>query len=173
MMKSIASSVIRPTNVKREIKGMSNAFVILHRNITSNICSGTHRLPVHGNSIHVISMEDQARVIAKYIHWKATSFHGRFNWSYVGEGNEWWYLSLQTCKMDNESIITNTKSRTTTPPALSSSYPLTVPILVDSNVINEQLSQTSVTYTHIPYDFVVYKYLPTQVHLPLNAQSND
>jgi uncharacterized protein (DUF2249 family) len=62
--------------------------------------AGTHRPPVHGNSTHVICAKDQAHVIAKYIHWKATSFHGRFNWSYVGEGKECWYLSLQTCRMD-------------------------------------------------------------------------
>jgi hypothetical protein len=74
--------------------------------------------------------------------------------------------------MFKESIITNTQSRTT-PPALSSSQPLTVTILVDGNIINEQLFQTSVTYTQAPHDFVVYKYLPTQVNLPLNAQSND
>jgi hypothetical protein len=40
-------------------------------------------------------------------------------------------------------------------------------------IIKEQLFQASVTYTQAPHDFVVYKYLPTQVHLPLNARSND
>jgi len=45
------------------------------------------------------------------------------------------------------SIVTNTQTRTTIPPALSSSQPLTVMILVDGNTINEQLFQTSVTYT--------------------------
>lgn len=75
--------------------------------------------------------------------------------------------------MVKEPIVTNTQSRTTTPPALSSSQPQTVKILVDGNIINEQLFQTSVTYTQAPHDSVVYKYLPTQVHLPLNAQSSN
>jgi len=74
--------------------------------------------------------------------------------------------------MVKEPIITNTEPRTTTPPALSSSQPRTVTILVDGIIINEQLFQTSVTYTQAPHDSVVYEYVPTQVLLPLNAQSN-
>lgn len=75
--------------------------------------------------------------------------------------------------MVKECIVTNTQSRTTTPPALSSSQSLIMTILVDGNIIKKQMFQTFVTYTQAPHDFVVYKCLPTQVHLPLNAQSND
>jgi len=55
------------------------------------------------------------------------------------------YRSTLAEWMVKESIVTNTQSWTTKPPALSSSQPLTVTILVHGNIINEQLFETSVT----------------------------
>jgi hypothetical protein len=57
------------------------------------------------------------------------------------------YRSRLAKRMDEVSIVTNTKSRTTTctPPVLPPSQSFSVAILVYGNIINEQMFQTSVT----------------------------